>query len=140
MSGETPITIRGNLTADVELRYTQGGRAVANFTIASTPRVFNRETKEWGDGETLFLRTTLWGSEAERLSKSAVKGTRVMAVGDLKQNSFETKEGEKRTSIELIAEEVAVSLKYAIVSVERATAADSDDAQATESGGDETPF
>ena len=112
MSGETIVTIVGNLTADPELRYTQTGLAVANFTIASTPREFDRSTNEWKDGEALFLRSSVWREVAENVAASLKKGTRVIATGALKQKNYETKEGDKRTSFELEIEEIAPSLKF----------------------------
>ena len=101
MAGETVITVVGNLTADPELRYTQNGLAVANFTIASTPRSFDRASNDWKDGDALFLRASVWREFAEHVAGSLTKGSRVIATGRLKQRSYETKEGEKRTSIEL---------------------------------------
>src|SRR5215510_438689 len=113
MAGETIITVVGNLTADPELRYTQNGLAVANFTIASTPRTFDRQANEWRDGEALFLRSTIWRDAAERVSESLGKGDRVIAQGNLKQRSFTDREGNQRTSIELDVEEIGPSLRYA---------------------------
>jgi single-strand DNA-binding protein len=98
MAGETTITVVGNLTADPELRYTQNGVAVANFTIASTPRTYDRQSGEWKDGEALFLRASVWREFAEHVANSLTKGSRVVATGRLRQRSYETKEGEKRTS------------------------------------------
>jgi single-strand DNA-binding protein len=124
MSGETTITITGNLTNDPQLR-TVGvsggsgkteGTPVVNFTIASTPRVFDSATREWKDGETLFLRATVWAQMAEHAVASLAKGSRVVATGVLKPRSYETKTGEKRTVIELEVEEIGLSLKYAPVS------------------------
>ena len=120
MAGETITTIVGNLTADPELRYTQNGLAVANFTIASTPRSFDRQSNEWKDGEALFLRASVWREFAEHVAGSLTKGSRVIASGRLKQRSYETKEGEKRTTIELEVDEIGPSLKYATASVTRA--------------------
>ncbi|WP_353826942.1 single-stranded DNA-binding protein [Agromyces sp. SYSU T0242] len=120
MAGETVITVVGNLTADPELRYTQSGLAVANFTIASTPRTFDRQANEWKDGEALFLRASCWREFAEHVAGSLTKGTRVIASGRLKQRSYETKEGEKRTTIELEVDEIGPSLRYATASVTRA--------------------
>ena len=119
MAGETVITVVGNLTADPELRYTQNGLAVANFTIASTPRNFDRASNDWKDGETLFLRASVWRVFAEQVAGSLTKGSRVIATGRLKQRSYETKEGEKRTSIELEVDEVGPSLRYATAQVTR---------------------
>ncbi len=120
MAGETIITVVGNLTADPELRYTQNGLAVANFTIASTPRNFDRATNDWKDGEALFLRASVWREFAEHVAGSLTKGSRVIATGRLKQRSYETKEGEKRTSIELEVDEIGPSLRYATAQVTRA--------------------
>ncbi|AAT90124.1 single-stranded DNA-binding protein [Leifsonia xyli subsp. xyli] len=120
MAGETVITVVGNLTSDPELRYTQNGLAVANFTIASTPRTFDRQANEWKDGEALFLRASVWRDFAEHVAGSLTKGSRVIAQGRLKQRSYETKEGEKRTSIELEIDEIGPSLRYATAQVTRA--------------------
>ena len=121
MAGETIITVVGNLTADPELRYTQNGLAVANFTIASTPRTFDRQANEWKDGEALFLRASVWREFAEHVSQSLQKGSRVIAQGRLKQRSFETQQGEKRTVIELEVDEIGPSLRYATAQVTRTT-------------------
>ncbi|WP_165066362.1 single-stranded DNA-binding protein [Marisediminicola senii] len=120
MAGETVITVVGNLTGDPELRYTQNGLAVANFTIASTPRSFDRAANDWKDGEALFLRASVWREFAEHVAGSLTKGTRVVATGRLKQRSYETKEGEKRTSIELEVDEIGPSLRYATAQITRA--------------------
>ena len=120
MANETVITVIGNLTSDPELRYTQNGVAVANFTIASTPRNFDRATSEWKDGDSLFLRASVWKEFAEHVAGSLTKGTRVIASGRLKQKSYETKEGEKRTSMELEIDEIGPSLKHATAQVTRA--------------------
>jgi single-strand DNA-binding protein len=120
MAGETVITVVGNLTSDPELRYTQNGLAVANFTIASTPRSFDRASNDWKDGEALFLRASVWREFAEHVAGSLTKGSRVIATGRLKQRSYETKEGEKRTSIELEVDEIGPSLRYATAQVTRA--------------------
>jgi single-strand DNA-binding protein len=119
MAGETIITVVGNLTADPELRFTPSGAAVASFTIASTPRTFDRNTNEWKDGEALFLRCSIWRQAAENVAESLQRGMRVMAQGRLKQRSYETREGEKRTVVELDVEEVGPSLKYATAKVNR---------------------
>ena len=119
MAGETIITVVGNLTADPELRYTQNGLPVANFTIASTPRNYDRQTNEWKDGEALFLRASVWREFAEHVASSLTKGSRVIAQGRLKQRSYETKEGEKRTTIELEVDEIGPSLRYATAQVTR---------------------
>lgn len=120
MAGETTITVIGNLTNDPELRFTPSGSAVANFTIASTPRTFDRQANEFKDGETLFLRASVWREAAENVAESLTKGTRVIVSGRLKSRSYETKEGEKRTVIELECDEVAPSLRYAVAKVSRA--------------------
>ena len=169
MAGETVITVVGNLTADPELRYTQNGLPVANFTIASTPRNFDRAANEWKDGEALFLRASVWREFAEHVAGSLTKGARVIATGRLKQRSYETKEGEKRTAIELEVDEIGPSLRYATAQVTRTSGGSggqggarpqavadepwapsgsngggSDDVWSTPSGGatynDETPF
>ena len=119
MAGETVITIVGNLTADPELRYTPNGHAVANFTIASTPRVYDRDAREWRDGDALFLRASIWRDYAEHVASSLSKGVRVIAQGRLKQRSYETREGEKRTSFELDIEEIGPALRYATAQVTR---------------------
>lgn len=124
MAGETIVTVVGNLTADPELRYTQTGLAVANFTIASTPRNFDRQANEWKDGEALFLRASVWREFAEHVAGSLTKGSRVIATGRLAQRSYETREGEKRTSIELQVDEIGPSLKYATAQVTRAARQD----------------
>ncbi|MGY6498368.1 MAG: single-stranded DNA-binding protein [Microcella sp.] len=121
MAGETVITVVGNLTADPELRYTQNGLAVANFTIASTPRTYDRQANEWKDGEALFLRASVWRDFAEHVASSLTKGMRVVAQGRLKQRSYETKEGEKRTTIELEVDEIGPSLRYATAQVTRSS-------------------
>jgi single-strand DNA-binding protein len=121
MAGETIITVVGNLTSDPELRYTQNGLAVANFTIASTPRNFDRASNEWKDGEALFLRASVWRDFAEHVAGSLTKGSRVIVTGRLKQRSYETKEGEKRTSIELEVDEIGPSLRYATAQVTRSS-------------------
>jgi single-strand DNA-binding protein len=119
MSGETYVTIVGNLTADPELRFTPGGAAVTNFTVASTPRTFDRNANEWKDGEALFMRCAVWRQAAENVAESLTKGMRVVVYGQIKQRSFETREGEKRTVIEMDVEEVGPSLKYATAKVNR---------------------
>ena len=120
MAGETTITIVGNLTADPELRFTPSGAAVANFTVASTPRTFDRQSNEWKDGETLFMRCSIWRDAAENIAESLHRGTRVIVTGRLKSRSYETKEGEKRTVIELDVDEVGPSLRYASAKVTKA--------------------
>ncbi len=119
MAGETIITVVGNLTADPELRYTQNGLPVANFTIASTPRNFDRQTNEWKDGEALFLRASVWRDFAEHVAGSLTKGMRVIASGRLKQRSYQDREGNNRTAIELEVDEIGPSLRYATAQVTR---------------------
>ena len=119
MAGETTITVIGNLVSDPEMRFTPSGSAVANFTIASTPRTFDRNSNEWKDGETLFLRASVWREAAENVAESLTKGMRVIASGVLKQRSYDTKEGEKRTVIEFEVDEIGPSLKYANAKVNR---------------------
>lgn len=123
---ETTTTLTGNLTADPELRFTQSGTAVANFTVASTPRSYDRTKGEWVDGEPLFLRCTLWRQPAEHLAESLRKGDRVIVTGRLRQRSYETRDGDKRTTIELDAYEVGASLQFRAVkpaTAERTSAA-----------------
>lgn len=117
---ENQQTIVGNLTSDPELRYTQSGLPRVSFTIASTPRVFDKQAGEYKDGDPLFLRASAWRDFAEHIANSLTKGTRVVATGRLKQNSYETKEGEKRTSIELEVDAIGPDLRYATASVVRA--------------------
>ena len=121
MAGETVITVVGNITADPELRFTPSGAAVANFTVASTPRTLDKQTNEWKDGEALFLRCSIWRQAAENVAESLTRGTRVVVTGRLKQRSYETKEGEKRTVVELDVEEIGPSLKYATAKVNRSS-------------------
>jgi single-strand DNA-binding protein len=120
MAGETVITVIGNLTNDPELRFTPSGAAVASFTVASTPRTLDRNSNEWKDGEALFLRCSIWRQAAENVAESLHKGARVIVQGRLKQRSFETREGEKRTVIELDVDEIGPSLKYATAKVNKA--------------------
>lgn len=119
MAGETIITIVGNLTADAELRYTPSGAAVSNFTVASTPRTFDKATNEWKDGDALFMRCNAWRQLAENVAESLTRGARVVVTGRLKQRSFETKEGDKRTVVELDVDEIGPSLKYATATVNK---------------------
>ncbi|ART67260.1 MULTISPECIES: single-stranded DNA-binding protein [Mycobacterium] len=121
MAGDTTITVIGNLTADPELRFTPSGAAVANFTVASTPRTFDRQTNEWKDGEALFLRCNIWREAAENVAESLTRGSRVIVQGRLKQRSFETREGEKRTVVELEVDEIGPSLRYATAKVNKAS-------------------
>ncbi|WP_131786653.1 single-stranded DNA-binding protein [Protofrankia symbiont of Coriaria ruscifolia] len=120
MAGETVITVVGNLTSDPELKFTPNGVAVASFTVASTPRTLDRATNKWTDGEALFLRCSIWRQAAEHCAESLQKGMRVIVQGRLKQRSFETREGEKRTVVELDVDEIGPSLQYATATVKRA--------------------
>jgi single-strand DNA-binding protein len=156
MAGETIITVVGNLTADPELRYTQNGLPVANFTIASTPRNFDRPSNEWKDGEALFLRASVWRDYAENVCASLHKGMRVIATGRLKQRTYQDAEGNNRTAIELEVDEIGPSLRYARAEVIRAAgngnaakpAAQSEqwpdvapgDSEPWSPSGDDTPF
>src|SRR4051795_3357780 len=117
MAGETIITVVGNLTDDPDLRFTPNGAAVANFTVASTPRFFDKNTNEWKDGDALFLRCSIWRQAAENVAESLQRGARVIVQGRLKQRSYETKEGEKRTVFEVEVDEVGPSLRYATAKV-----------------------
>lgn len=119
MAGETVITVVGNLTADPELRFIPSGACVANFTIASTPRTFDRQSGEWRDGDALFLRCNVWRQQAESVAESLSRGMRVIVTGKLVQRSWE-KDGQRRTSVELEVEEVGPSLKYASAKVNKA--------------------
>lgn len=119
MAGETVITVVGNLTGDPELRFTPSGAAVANFTVASTPRMLDKATNEWKDGDALFLRCSIWRQAAENVAESLTKGARVIVSGRLRQRSYETKEGEKRTVIELDVDEIGPSLRYATAKVNK---------------------
>jgi single-strand DNA-binding protein len=139
MAGETNVTIVGNLTADPELRVTSGNHAVVNFTVAATPRNFDKATNAWVDGDSLFMRCTAWRELAEHIAGSIQKGTRVIVTGKLIQRAYETKEGEKRTSVELDVEEVGPSLRYATAQVVRANQNSFTPANAALSG-DDTPF
>ena len=118
-AGDTTITVIGNLTADPELRFTPSGAAVANFTVASTPRIYDRQSGEWKDGEALFLRCNIWREAAENVAESLTRGSRVIVTGRLKQRSFETREGEKRTVMEVEVDEIGPSLRYASAKVSR---------------------
>jgi single-strand DNA-binding protein len=121
VAGDTTITVVGNLTADPELRFTPSGAAVANFTVASTPRIYDRQSGEWKDGEALFLRCNIWREAAENVAESLTRGSRVIVQGRLKQRSFETREGEKRTVVEVEVDEIGPSLRYATAKVNKAS-------------------
>lgn len=120
MSGDTVITVIGNLTADPELRFTTGGHAVAKFSVASTPRMFDKQSQEWKDGEPLFLNCSIWRDAAEHVAESLTRGARVVVVGRLRQRSYE-KDGQKRTVIELEVDEIGPSLRYATAQVAKAS-------------------
>src|SRR6186997_659499 len=120
-AGDTTITVVGNLTDDPDLRFTPSGAAVANFTVASTPRFFDKQTNEWKDGDALFLRCSIWRQAAENVAESLHRGTRVIVSGRLRQRSYETREGEKRTVYELEVDEIGPSLRYATAKVNRAS-------------------
>jgi len=138
MAGDTPITVVGNLTADPELRFTPSGAAVANFTVASTPRTFDRQSNEWKDGEALFLNCSVWRQAAENAAESLTRGMRVIVTGRLKARSYETREGEKRTVFEIDVEEVGPSMKYATAKVTKTSR--SGGGQGFQSGGSDDPW
>ncbi|RYU10211.1 single-stranded DNA-binding protein [Nocardioides iriomotensis] len=140
MAGETPITVVGNLTADPELRFTPSGAAVANFTVASTPRQFDRQTNEWKDQETLFLNCSVWRQAAENAAESLQRGMRVIVQGRLKARSYETREGEKRTVFEIDVEEVGPSLKMATAKVQKTTRGGGGQGGGGFSGGSDDPW
>ncbi len=118
-SGETTVTVVGNLTGDPELRYTPTGTAVANLTVASTPRYFDKQTSSWRDGDTLFMRCNTWRATAENAAESLSKGDRVIVSGRLRQKSYQTREGEQRTVYELEVDEIGPSLRYATTKVNK---------------------
>ncbi|MEV0348647.1 single-stranded DNA-binding protein [Nonomuraea sp. NPDC050680] len=120
MSGETTITIIGNLTNDPELRFTQTGTAVATFTIASSPRVYNKQLEQWEDGEALFMRCSAWRDLGEHICESLTRGTRVIASGQLRMRTYETDEGENRTVFEMTVDELGPSLRFATAKPARA--------------------
>ncbi|GAB3995696.1 hypothetical protein GCM10029992_13650 [Glycomyces albus] len=119
MAGETVITVIGNLVDDPELRYTPSGAAVAKFRVASTPRTFDRESGQWKDGEAMFLTCSVWRQYAENVAESLSRGSRVIVQGKLKQRSYETREGEKRTVYELDVEEVGPALRFATAKINK---------------------
>jgi single-strand DNA-binding protein len=116
-AGDTNITLVGNLTDDPELRFTPSGAAVANFTVASTPRFLDKQTNEWKDGDALFMRCNIWRQAAENVAESLQRGMRVIVTGRLRQRSYETKEGEKRTVYEVEVDEIGPSMRYATAKV-----------------------
>lgn len=145
MAGETVITVIGNLTGDPELRFTPSGAAVANFTVASTPRTFDRQSNEFKDGDTLFMRCSIWRDAAENVAESLTKGTRVIVTGRLVQRSYEASEkqgGGTRTVVELQVDEVGPSLRYASAKVTRTqrSGADGSTHSASAHGRDEDPW
>ncbi|MEV0070351.1 MULTISPECIES: single-stranded DNA-binding protein [unclassified Amycolatopsis] len=141
MAGDTVVTIVGNLTSDPELRFTPSGAAVANFTVASTPRTFDRASGEWKDGEALFLRCALWRQPAENAAESLTRGARVIVQGRLTQRSYDTKEGERRTVVELQVDEIGPSLRYATAKVNRANRSGPPAGDSPESsGGSDSPW
>jgi single-strand DNA-binding protein len=119
MAGDTTLTLIGNLTSDPELRFTPSGAAVANFTVASTPRAFDRQSNEWKDGETLFMRCSVWREAAENVAESLTRGSRVIVTGRLKSRTYDTREGEKRTVVELEVDELGPSLRYATAKINK---------------------
>ncbi len=143
MAGETVITVVGNLVDDPELRFTPSGAAVASFRIASTPRTYNKQTNAWEDGDSLFLTCSAWRQMGENVAESLTKGTRVVVQGRLKQRSYETREGEKRTVYEIDVDEVAPSLKYATAKVtrtSRSSAGFGDSSGPARAGGTDDPW
>jgi single-strand DNA-binding protein len=137
MAGETPITVVGNLTADPALRFTPAGAAVANFTVASTPRTFDRQSNEWKDGEALFLNCSVWRQAAENAAESLTRGMRVIVSGRLKARSYETREGEKRTVFEIDVDEVGPSMKYATAKVTKTSRSGGGQGFGSGGGGDD---
>ena len=135
---ETTLTITGNLTSDPELRFTPGGTAVANLTVAATPHRFDKTSGGWVDGEAIFLRCTVWRQAAENVAESLTCGARVVVTGRLRSHSYETREGDKRTTLELDVEDIGASLKYATVTVTRAQRTSGDTDRPTDN--DEPPF
>jgi single-strand DNA-binding protein len=135
MAGDTLITVVGNLTADAELRFVASGAAVANFTVASTPRTFDKTSQEWKDGQPLFLRCNIWRQAAENVAETLTRGMRVIVSGRLVQRSWEDKEGQKRTVMELEVDEVGPSLKYATAKVTKASSGSNQSAGQTSNSG-----
>jgi single-strand DNA-binding protein len=142
MAGETNVTVVGNLTADPELRFTQSGAAVASFTVASTPSRYDKQQQKFVDGDALFMRCNVWRQVAENVAESLTRGARVVVTGRLRQRSFETKEGEKRTVVELEVDEIGPSLRYAtakVQKVERSSGATSSSSPADDPWGSAPP-
>lgn len=140
MSGEPIITVVGNATADPELRFTPSGAAVASFTLACTPRTYDKQSNEWRDGDTLFMRCSVWRQQAENVAESVTRGCRVVVQGKLKQREYTTKDGDKRTVIEMECDEVAPSLKYASAKVNRSQRGSDGDRQSPKSAPAEDPW
>ena len=140
MAGDTSITVVGNLTADPELRFTPSGAAVANFTVASTPRTFDRQSNEWRDGEALFLNCSVWRQAAENAAESLTRGMRVIVTGRLKARSYETREGEKRTVFEIDVDEVGPSMKYATAKVTKTSRSGGQGFGSGSGGGGDDPW
>lgn len=139
MAGETALILVGNLVEDPELRFSPAGAAVARFRMASTPRVFDKTTGSYRDGEALFMTVVVWRQQAEQAAETLSKGMRVVVVGELRQRSYQTKEGENRTVLEVTAEDVAVSLKFATAKVEKAQRSGSAQSQGGWGGGGQQP-
>jgi single-strand DNA-binding protein len=140
MSGETQITVVGNLVDDPELRFTTSGAAVVKFRVASTPRTFDRTTNEWRDGDALFLSCTAWKQYAENIAESLQCGTRVIVKGSLVQRSYETREGEKRTVLELLVDEVGPALRYGIAKFTKTAKSGGGDYRTTGVAGPDDPW
>lgn len=140
MAGETPITLVGNLVDDPELRFTASGVAVANFRVASTPRVYDKQAGEWRDGESLFMSCSVWRQYAEHVAESLTKGARVIVTGRLKQRSYETAEGQQRTVVEIEVDEVGPALRHATAQVSKVAAHSRDQAQAAPAATAAAPF
>jgi len=139
MAGETVITVVGNLTDDPELRFTPSGAAVANFTVASTPRTLNKQTNEWEDGEAMFLRCSVWRQAAENVAESLQKGARVIVQGRMRARTWETREGEKRTSFEIDVDEIGPSLRWATAKVAKAGRSSGGGGYGASGGGQQQP-
>lgn len=139
MAGETIITVVGNLTDDPELKFTPSGAAVANFTVASTPRTFDKQTNEWKDGDALFLRCAAWRQLAENVAESLQKGQRVVVTGALRVRQFERQDGSKGTSVEMNVDEVGPSLRYATAKVTKASRSGGDFGGGNSGGGQAAP-
>jgi single-strand DNA-binding protein len=140
MAGEPTITIIGNLTDEPELRFTPSGAAVTRFRIAATPRYLDRQSGQWRDGEPLFLSCSIWRQSAENAAESLTRGARVIVTGRLRQRSYETRDGEKRTVIELEAEEIGVSLRYATAQVRKLDRASAGPGPGRGAGRDDDPW